>query len=184
MAALGISFLLALVSGCGGPEREYRVPRSLCGTQVAPASVEPFLPGGKEISENDWTRTEKIGTSSCTLSVDGEWEFKIEGVWALRKDLEARGYGINYPTRIRGGKYIVGERAAATHFSCFNPKARLGTPTPPGEKHKTVPADTYVIEVDARSQPEDREESKKAMERFIVPFAKELKKQLPCQERG
>ncbi|MGI5348255.1 hypothetical protein ACQEU8_08670 [Streptomyces sp. CA-250714] len=172
---------LALVSGCGEPEREYQVPSSLCGTKVDPEKVEPFLPGGKEVSEKDSPGpTDKVGLD-CRLSVDGEEELEISGSWVLRKDLKIRGYDINDPTRLKGGKHIVGERAAASHFPCLNPKARLGTRTPPGEKHKTVPADTYLIEVEARHEPEDPEESKKAMKRFIVPFSEAVKKQLPCQ---
>ncbi len=176
-------FCIFLLSGCSDSGRGYQLPGNLCGIKISPETVAPFLPNGKELSENDWTKSADSANSSCALSVDGSEELNITGSWELQSTLKKRLYGINYPTRIHDGKYIVGERAAATHFSCFNPKARLGTPTPPGEKHKTVPADTYVIEVDARSQPEDREESKKAMERFIVPFTKELKKQLPCQER-
>ncbi|MBO8185483.1 hypothetical protein [Streptomyces spirodelae] len=180
---VGTGFLtILLVSGCGETKREYRVPHDLCGMKVAPESIKPFLPGGKNLSENDWFRhTEEEGT--CTLSVDGERQLQFSGSWTRRESVG--GYHLRFPTRLQGGKYIVGEREAAAHFSCFNPKARFNLRTSPGKsgKSKSVPADTYVVRITAYHEPEGREESKKAMKDFIIPFTKELKKQLPCQEK-
>ncbi|UNS99525.1 hypothetical protein MMF93_26040 [Streptomyces tubbatahanensis] len=91
-----------------------------------------------------------------------------------------RGYGIRNPTWLHGRTYLVGERAAAANLACRNPEVHLGAPAKDG-KPQTVPADTYIVEVESRHVPEDGAESKKAMKRFIVPFAEAVKEQAPCR---
>ncbi|WP_369201712.1 hypothetical protein [Streptomyces sp. PU-14G] len=174
------SLIMVVVPACGGSDREYRVPDNLCGISVKPDTVKPFLPGGKELHENDHLQWKKKSGGSCRLSVDGEEELHVDGSWAVRSTLKARGYDTDHGTRLLGGRYYLGPRRASAYFPCFNPEARLGAPPKDG-KPRTVPADTYIVEVESRHVPEDGAESKKAMKRFIVPFAEAVKEQAPCR---
>lgn len=167
------------VTSCG-KEREYAVPRDLCGVKVSPELVEPFLPAGDSVSQNDGLDPPEVAGIWCAVSVDGREELKVTGDWVLKSNLDTRISGISHPSRIRGGKYVVGKRGATTALPCRNPKARIDVPAREGEKQHTVPADTYVIEVRSYHEPEGVEESKKAMARFIVAFTESLKKSQPC----
>ncbi|MFJ4685816.1 hypothetical protein [Streptomyces sp. NPDC088789] len=61
--------LAVLLSGCGGTEqqREYSIPRSLCGTPVDTDALEDFLPPGRKISMTDRDRS---GSKTCQVVVD------------------------------------------------------------------------------------------------------------------
>ncbi|MEU5835752.1 hypothetical protein ABZ820_19030 [Streptomyces diacarni] len=162
---------------------QQRIPRA--GQPVrdlgAGEHSEAFLPGGKEVHENDYFKWTKKSGGSCTLSVDGEEELDIGTTWALRATLEARGYDTDHGSRLLGGRYYIGPRRANAYFPCRNPEVHLGTPAGKDGKPRTVPADIYLVEVESRHVPEDGAESKKAMKRFIVPFAEAVKEQAPCR---
>jgi hypothetical protein len=70
---------LAAVSGFGKiQEREYVVPRSLCGTTVTAGDLAPFLPAGHSIGVG---RSDRFDMKQCEVIVDGLLIVTIMQVW-------------------------------------------------------------------------------------------------------
>ncbi|MFF8281996.1 hypothetical protein ACF06W_04640 [Streptomyces albus] len=171
---------LTLTAGCGEAKREYQIPDDICKIPVAAERMEPFLPAGKKLHESNWTNHEGPEGMYCVLSVDGSEELKFSSSWASHRSLKSR-FGIGQGTRLLGGEYYTMPKNSSAYFPCSNPKVRLDAPRTKDGKRRTVPAEYYIIEVRSLHHPKDEAESEKAMKRFIVPFAKAVKKKLPCR---
>ncbi|MEU3326354.1 MULTISPECIES: hypothetical protein [Streptomyces] len=175
-----VALALTVTAGCGGAEREYQVPGDLCGIPIAANKVQPFLPGGKNLFQRDWTQNASSSGISCTLGVDDEDQLRFIGSWADRIAVDSR-VAIDQGTPLLGGEYYTIPKNATAYFPCSNPKVRLGAPRSKDGKPHTVTATFYIVEVESLHHPKDEAESEKAMKRFIVPFAKAVKKKLPCR---
>jgi hypothetical protein len=69
------------VSACSSPpDREYETPESLCGVTVPTDRLEPFLPGGKEVSVHPGA-AEIDGIERCRLHVDGDEVLSFTTEW-------------------------------------------------------------------------------------------------------
>ncbi|MDQ0940335.1 hypothetical protein [Streptomyces sp. V1I1] len=69
----------ALTACSDSEEREYAVPRSLCGAKVSADLLSPFLPPGSKISVTDTEPFE--GTKRCNISVDDELAVVASREW-------------------------------------------------------------------------------------------------------
>ncbi|MFF9627152.1 hypothetical protein [Streptomyces griseosporeus] len=73
--AVGAALLLAAAAGgcsSGGPEREFAVPKALCGVSVPAEALARLLPAsGKQLSA-ERTDGSAQGTGLCEVSVDGD----------------------------------------------------------------------------------------------------------------
>ncbi|MEU3413620.1 MULTISPECIES: hypothetical protein [unclassified Streptomyces] len=73
--------VFGLASACSEPaaEKEYAVPRALCGVSVDPDLLSPFLPAGKEVAvrESRPVPSRKI----CRVDVDGAWAVTADLQW-------------------------------------------------------------------------------------------------------
>ncbi|MGP4047236.1 hypothetical protein [Streptomyces sp. 2A115] len=68
------------LSGCSkDEEREYALPKSLCGVTVNPDLMSPFLPPGKKIATQQ--ESPNGGTKRCKVSVDGEVSLIAGQLW-------------------------------------------------------------------------------------------------------
>lgn len=67
--SLGALSIVVLVAGCSEPaqEKEYEVPKALCGVEVPAAVLDPLLPAGEKVSERSKTAS---GVKRCYVSVD------------------------------------------------------------------------------------------------------------------
>src|SRR4051794_18747155 len=62
-----------LISGCSaGEDRDYVVPKELCGAQIDPSLLEPLLPTGETLGQSD-----DIAPMGCTISIDSQREFTM-----------------------------------------------------------------------------------------------------------
>lgn len=80
-AVMGLTFSLLLMS-CSTADHEvrtYRFPSSLCGVDMRPELIEPFLPGGKDLEEHH--RRPVAGFDVCELTVDGKYVFAARQEW-------------------------------------------------------------------------------------------------------
>lgn len=175
-----VALILTLTTACSGTDRNYQIPDDLCGIPVNSERMAPFLPGGEKLFQRDWTENASSGGISCTLGVDDEDQLNFTGSWADRIAVDTR-VAIDQGTPLLGGEYYTIPKNATAYFPCSNPKVRLGAPRSKDGKPRTVPATFYIVEVESLHHPEDEAESEKAMKRFIVPFAKAVKKKLPCR---
>ncbi|MEU1316565.1 hypothetical protein [Streptomyces tibetensis] len=76
----GIAVLVTVLSGCGGAEseRDYAIPKDLCGVAVDPDELGPFLPSGKEITVRDKSGG---GTTVCEVVVGDELALRATQAW-------------------------------------------------------------------------------------------------------
>ncbi|MFF5370647.1 hypothetical protein [Streptomyces sp. NPDC013187] len=75
-----ITVLVAVLSGCGGDqsERDYAIPKDLCGVAVDAGELGPFLPDGKEITVRDKSGG---GTKVCEVVVDDDLALRATQAW-------------------------------------------------------------------------------------------------------
>ena len=178
-------------SACGdeAPEREYSLPRKLCGVPVKTKLLVPFLPGGKKTSQKERMEADDVEGLSCDLRVDGRTAVSVNSAWNTKEaspsDADDAAL-IEHPSpkkhlrALQDGSYITGDRVSAAAVPCLNPKARMSLPAKNG-KPRTGPAKSFTFSVEVFKGPEDDKESHKAMARFMGPFSEALVKTLPCQ---
>lgn len=179
-----MALLALLAAGCGGAEREYTVRKSLCGVKVDPELVKPFLADGKKLyySEEGWDQNM---FTHCFLRVDKTYDLNVTGQWRAKgyTTRKAADEMAHHPvTFSANGTYAVWERGAATVIPCKFPKISVGRldgkKIPDGTR---IPAGALSVRVASKELPEDTEASEDAMGRFIVAYAKGLRKVLPCE---
>ncbi|NYV74308.1 hypothetical protein [Streptomyces sp. UH6] len=73
-AVIGACVVMATgLTACGGAEREYAVPKSLCGIAVPADELAPFLPAGKEIEVKERDSDDELSwKTGCLVLVDGK----------------------------------------------------------------------------------------------------------------
>ncbi|MFF5442000.1 hypothetical protein [Streptomyces achromogenes] len=71
-AAIAVSVLLFALASCSEdePEREYSLPRTVCGTAIDAEALAKFLPPGKKVSTEVTASSSKA--TRCAVSVDGK----------------------------------------------------------------------------------------------------------------
>ncbi|MEV5613225.1 hypothetical protein [Streptomyces sp. NPDC052225] len=74
--AVALPALLVALAACSGDgegdkqQREYTVPKSLCGSPVDSGALAKFLPAGKKVSVEETVSTDRA--RRCAVSVDGK----------------------------------------------------------------------------------------------------------------
>ncbi|MFC8827129.1 hypothetical protein ACFT9I_17515 [Streptomyces sp. NPDC057137] len=78
--SLGALSIVVLVSGCSEPtrEKEYEVPKALCGVEVPADVLDPLLPAGEKVAERSKTAS---GVKRCYVSVDDEVALSTSIEW-------------------------------------------------------------------------------------------------------
>ncbi|AVH95154.1 MULTISPECIES: hypothetical protein [Streptomyces] len=75
------------LSACSQPheeQRKYALPDSLCGVEVAPDLLSPFLPPGEELSVKE--DVPDGGTETCELFIDGKPGLFVKQIWWREED--------------------------------------------------------------------------------------------------
>lgn len=167
-SVISVSVLVTLtaVSGCGeGREREYAVPRSLCGTPVVASDLARFLPPGKEISVSGSDRSDM---KRCEVFVDDvlivtTMQVWLEEGWTTRRLASGLSFEeINHSAE--GGRFWYGgNEAYGKTRSCVD------------VKHKQK---LYTAFQAGGSDYEDAD----AMNRIILAYTREVERSAECTE--
>lgn len=80
VSAAALTTLAFVIMGCGGEEneREYAIPRTLCGTAVDSDALAPFLPSGKKVTVRDKSSP---GSKVCQVIVDNKLIVTTSQMW-------------------------------------------------------------------------------------------------------
>ncbi|WP_405803166.1 hypothetical protein [Streptomyces sp. NBC_01187] len=88
--AVMVGLCLGTLTACNSqPEREYLLPRTLCGLKVPDSLYAPlFRPGSKVDVEQDhaWGGRSEYGSQGCTYFVDGDFAVRISGDWRYSRE--------------------------------------------------------------------------------------------------
>jgi hypothetical protein len=153
------------LAGCGGDEKErdYAIPRTLCGTAVDRDALTPFLPSGHKITVRDKSYP---GAKGCQVIVDNKLIFTTNQQWleegattafiAARQSLET----LNHSAHSGRFRYSGYEAFGKTR-GCID------------VKHKQ---ELYTIMQASGSIHRDAE----AMKRLIISYTKEVEKSAEC----
>lgn len=166
--ALGLVPLLLALAACGGDERDYTVPTSLCGTPVDSGLLEPLLPVGKEIGQEKGFSGQEGPKQMCTVRVDGKAWLVTHGEWreggytALDAVRDRRGRGGEHA--VDGGKIAYWDQGAATVVPCRS------------EKWK---AQTFSVVVESVYR-DGRKGDSDALKAFVESYGKAVAERLPC----
>ncbi|GAB2937973.1 hypothetical protein [Streptomyces heilongjiangensis] len=164
-AAVVTILCLPMIAGCGGeePEREYAVPRTLCGTAVERNDLAEFLPAGKEISVTlhsgvDWQRCNVVVDKTSVVNVTQSWLEK-----GRTTAYYARGQTLDDPTEsTQGGRFLYsGYEAFGKTKKCVD---------------KKYGQELYTSVQAQGSKHRDAE----AMKRLIIAYTNEVEKSAAC----
>ncbi|MFI6346702.1 hypothetical protein [Streptomyces sp. NPDC050560] len=165
-AAVGATLLVALLGACGGKERNYQIPKSLCGVPVLDEHiVEDVLPGGDEIDPRPASTGDIPQHLYCDIHIDNKVQIGIEGTWRpagfTAKDSAVDHLQYGAPSTDHG-RYVYWEDGATTAFPCANTKQKSGA---------------FSVYVNAPRADGDMGEK---MRRFVASYAQAWKTRLPC----
>lgn len=118
--------LLLTLSACSGDQerRDYKIPRSLCGTEIDTAKFSAFLPSGEELTTKASTPTPNA--KKCAVSVDGELIAQTSQEWWDNMSVQefARGLTLDaQENQSKDGKYVYsGDQAFGKTTGCTSSK--------------------------------------------------------------
>ncbi|MEU9579978.1 hypothetical protein [Streptomyces chilikensis] len=154
-AVIGASVVMVTgLTGCGGKEREYAVPKSLCGIAVPADELTPFLPVGKkiEVKERD-SKDELSWKTGCLVFVDGKDVLATTVEWNepdTRTGDFAAGVSLERPDhRTDDGRFLWSDREGFGRTGCTAPDDgdRLFTAVRAyGSEHRDADAMKRVIQ--------------------------------------
>lgn len=156
---------LPVIAACGGeePEREYAVPRTLCGTAVVHKDLAAFLPAGKKISVTlrsgvDWKRCNVVVDKTSVVNVTQSWLEK-----GRTTAYYARGQTLDDPKEsTQGGRFLY------SGYEAFG-------------KTKTCVDKKYGQELYTSVQAQgSKHRDADAMKRLIIAYTKEVEKSAAC----
>ncbi|MEU0589714.1 hypothetical protein [Streptomyces sp. NPDC006132] len=163
--AATLTTLTFALTGCGGDEqqREYAIPRTLCGTAVDSDTLAPFLPSGRKITVRNKSYS---GAKDCQVIVDKKLVFTTTQVWleegsttafvAARQSLDSPGQSTE------AGRFrYSGYEAFGKTRGCVDTKYKQ---------------ELYTIMRAEGSKHRDAD----AMKRLIVSYTKEVEKSPEC----
>ncbi|MGA5424188.1 hypothetical protein [Streptomyces lavendulocolor] len=142
--------VLAAVSGCNTTEqeREFEIPKALCGMAIDPGHLEVVLPSdGKTLSTRS---SDLVGYDRCVVTVDG-----VAVLSATREWLRANTTVTSVASSVRGVKidhvsedrrYAWGAQGAVSQVSCPKPK----------EKHQDMQLWVKIFTANGGRPDEDR----------------------------
>lgn len=162
--AITVSLVSAL-SGCSddGPDREYAIPATLCGTVIDSDDLAPFLPAGREISVKDDFRS---GIKDCEVIIDNVLVLTTTQAWLENGRTTAyfaSGQTLDTPSHsAQGGRFrYSGKEAFGKTRHCVD--AEYGQ-----ELYTAVQAQG------------SRHEDADAMKRLITSYTAEVEKSAEC----
>ncbi|MFF5564236.1 hypothetical protein ACFY7Z_04315 [Streptomyces sp. NPDC012623] len=159
----------ATLSGCGGEEREYAVPKTLCDVPVDSSLLAPLLPPGKKVRVNIGHYSSGVPQENCEVLIDGEVWLTIYGRWekagvtALEATYRNRGRGLEHSSD--NGKFVSWDRGAATVVAC--PSAKWKT-----EDFSIVASAVHRTEFEA---------NEKAIKEFLVSYSEAFAAKPSCK---
>ncbi|MER6157632.1 hypothetical protein ABT147_19120 [Streptomyces sp. NPDC001868] len=120
--------LVSVLSACSndGPEREYAIPATLCGTAIDSDDLAPFLPAGKDISVKGDSRS---GIKDCEVVIDNVLVVTTTQAWledGRTTAYFASGKTLDTPTHsANGGRFqYSGREAFGKTRNCIDAKYR------------------------------------------------------------
>ncbi|MFC4612287.1 hypothetical protein ACFO9E_31725 [Streptomyces maoxianensis] len=121
MTAAATAIAVAAAGCSDAPEREYTVPKSLCGITVPEESLSPLLPPGKNVtSEEDTPVPDAITT--CKLTVDGDQVLSVERerreAGASARDIAVNQVSVQQPKSAANRAIAYADWAAVSVISC------------------------------------------------------------------
>jgi hypothetical protein len=158
-------FLVSALSGCSndGPEREYAIPATLCGTAINSDDLAPFLPTGRDISVKGDSRS---GIKDCEVVIDNVLVVTTTQAWledGRTTAYFASGQTLDTPTHsAHGGRFrYSGNEAFGKTRNCVDTKYRQ-------ELYTAVQAQG------------SRHNDADAMKRLITSYTSEVEKSAEC----
>ncbi|MFI5805549.1 hypothetical protein [Streptomyces sp. NPDC051561] len=117
-----------LLTSCWTQEtRTYSIPKTLCGTEVPGALIDPFLAPGKTVSQELDDFGDRSGNYSfCRIRVDGKRVLSVINEWYPRDYNMARvasaPLGVRLSDHLSGdGSYTYAERGGVIRVQCHHP---------------------------------------------------------------
>jgi hypothetical protein len=157
---------LAAIFGCSeGQERDYAVPRSLCGIPVEVADLAPFLPSGKSIT---FSASDKSGIKRCKVVVDEKVVLSTLQVWLEEgRTTKYLASGLSFETvdhsADNGRFWYGGNEAYGKTRNCVDVKYKQ---------------ELYTGFQAGGSEHEDSD----AMKRIILSYTREVERSAECTE--
>lgn len=156
-----VSVLVALTACSSQEERAYSLPENLCGAPIAPATLEPLLPGGDKLRQRD----DALGDAKwCRLDIDSKSAMSTGATWYNADTKPRRAamveLGVSPADTPVGDDIIHGRTGAVARVEC--PAAKEGD----------------VMYVSMRLV--DREVEKKDTLAFIRSYAKGIRQTERC----
>ncbi|MER5480070.1 hypothetical protein ABT026_24325 [Streptomyces sp. NPDC002734] len=170
-AVIGASVVMAVgLTGCGGGEREYAVPKSLCGVEVPADELAPFLPAGKKIEVKERDATDELSwKTGCMVFVDGKDVLATTVEWNepdTRTGDFAGGVTLKHPDHSTGdGHFLWSDREGFGRTGC------------------TAPDDGDRLFTAVRAYGSEHRDAD-AMKRIIDAFTKAVEKSDACESGG
>ncbi|MEV0266605.1 hypothetical protein AB0I49_35390 [Streptomyces sp. NPDC050617] len=171
VAAATAVALLAPLTACSDPQREYAVPSKLCGIRLDKSLYAPIFPAGKQEKQEDPIKGE-ADHEQCNVYIDGFVKITVSGLWTDRTitpqptlaTLVAE-HGPYKAERVPG-KYPAATwpSGALTLVECPNPKYR---------------ANLYSLTI-ATQTIKDHDKSHDVLGKLIQAYTEKVLEMLPC----
>ncbi|MFF3321131.1 hypothetical protein [Streptomyces sp. NPDC002889] len=110
------------VAGCSDdPQREYAVPKALCGAAIPENALSSLLPPGKNLTAEEDTPVPDAITT-CKLSVDGDQVLSVERerreAGASARDIAVKKISVRQPKSAANRTIAYADWAAVPVISC------------------------------------------------------------------
>ncbi|MGI5352088.1 hypothetical protein ACQEU8_28440 [Streptomyces sp. CA-250714] len=175
-----------LLASCShAPEREYRVPQSLCGLKVAEKRYAPlFGPGEKIYRDDDPVKlgSARVTSQGCHYFVDGKPAVSVSGEWAEENDQAAPSTPAEaikwHNTRDKPRKYEGAYDVATWQRGAV---AAIDCPRPRGDDDASFTR--YLVDIFATDTPlnDDPERAHKVFGKLAQEVMEKVAKKLPCR---
>ncbi|MFI8370746.1 hypothetical protein [Streptomyces sp. NPDC085466] len=165
LVALGLT-----ATACGGTEKEYAVPETLCGVPVTQEALDPLLPDGSELMEQP--QGTSASKNSCKLFVDKQFALFVT-VWQVT----------DYPDPLDSKEHVALDNPSVIEGLPPGQKGAIGDESAMITARCTAPDKNVVLEVTVNgSFTKDVAQRRDDVERFAKAFTGDVRANLNCTE--
>ncbi|WP_216355935.1 hypothetical protein [Streptomyces sp. MP131-18] len=178
MATTALLAVSSMVTGCGGSgEREYALPETLCGVDMAEELYEPLFPPGSELDvAQSFERFDSQPTRWCRVLVDEEIVLNADAAGGDGfEDAGTESRGLD----MADAESVSGEFEAVVWPGVAMATAACAVPGPGG--HNYIDQLTLVLETE---HPGDEDESRRVLADVIQPLFAGALEMTPCEENA